>query len=55
MKKYELTDRQLKIAFFLAVAIIGWLCLKDSGAIGDQNMTARVSHRPPAELSPNGW
>jgi hypothetical protein len=28
MKEYDLSDRKLKIAVVLAIAIIAWLCLK---------------------------
>jgi len=40
MKKYHLSDRQLKIAILLAVAIIGWLCLNGAGIADAQNRVA---------------
>jgi hypothetical protein len=43
MKKYELSDRQLKIAVVLAMAIIGWLCLKGAGAAHGQTTPANLS------------
>ena len=32
MKKYDLSDRKLKIAIILAMAMIAWLCLKGASA-----------------------
>jgi hypothetical protein len=45
MKKYEFSDRKLKIAVLMAITMIGWLCLKGASAAHGQIA--------PANLSPN--
>jgi hypothetical protein len=47
MKEYDLSDRKLKIAVVLAIAIIAWLCLKGGG-----NSHARMT--PPVESFTTG-
>jgi hypothetical protein len=36
MNNYDLSDRKLKIGLALAIALIGWLCLKSDPAGGGQ-------------------
>jgi hypothetical protein len=43
MKKYEWSDRKLKIAVLLAIAMIGWLCLKGASAAHGQTTPATLS------------
>src|SRR5580658_8982146 len=43
MKEHALSDRKLKIAIVLAVAIIGWLCLKGSSSANAQTAPANLS------------
>jgi hypothetical protein len=43
MKKYELSDRKLKIGVLLAVALIGWLCFKGASAARSQTTPANLS------------
>jgi hypothetical protein len=43
MKKYDLSDRKLKIAVILAIAMIGWLCLKGASAAHGQTTPANFS------------
>ena len=43
MKKYDLSDRKLKLAIVLAVAIIGWLCLKGANSAHAQATPANLS------------
>jgi hypothetical protein len=43
MKKYDWSDRKLKIAVLLAIAIIGWLCLKGASAAHGQTRPANLS------------
>jgi hypothetical protein len=43
MKKYDLSDRKLKIAIILAMAMIAWLCLKGASASDGQSTPANFS------------
>jgi hypothetical protein len=43
MKEHDLSDRKLKIAFVLALVIIGWLCLKGAGSVHAQTNPANLS------------
>jgi hypothetical protein len=43
MKEYDLTDRKLKIAFVLAMMIIGWFCLRGAGSAHGQTTAANFS------------
>jgi hypothetical protein len=43
MKDYDLTDRKLKIAFILVMAILGWLCLNGASFIHAQTTPANLS------------
>jgi hypothetical protein len=43
MKKYELSDRKLKIAVILATAMIGWLCLRGGSAAHGQTTPGNLS------------
>ena len=43
MKKYDWSDRKLKIAVLLAIAIIGWFCLKGASAAHGQTTPAHLS------------
>ncbi|HEV7927337.1 MAG TPA: hypothetical protein VGR14_18440 [Verrucomicrobiae bacterium] len=54
MKKYELSDLQLKLATLLAVAIIGWFCLKGAGVAYAQYMPANLPHGAHSVHAPNG-
>ena len=46
MKKYDLSDRKLKIALVLIMAIIGWLCFKGAGSVHAQTTPANLSPGP---------
>jgi hypothetical protein len=43
MKKYELSDRKLKIAVILAIAMIGWLWFRGTSAAHGQPAPANLS------------
>jgi hypothetical protein len=43
MKEYDLSDRKLKIAFVLAVVLIGWLCFKGAGSTDAQTAPANLT------------
>jgi hypothetical protein len=43
MKENDLSDRKLKIAIALAVALIGWLCLKGASSVQAQATPANLS------------
>jgi len=43
MKEYDLSDRKLKIALVLIMAIIGWLCLKGADSAHAQTTPANLS------------
>ena len=43
MKKYDLSDRKLKIALILAIVMIGWLCLKGASAAHGQTTSPNLS------------
>src|SRR5580658_9435919 len=43
MKEHDLSDRKLKIAIVLAVAIIGWLCFQGASSVHAQTAPANLS------------
>jgi len=43
MKEYDLSDRKLKIAFVLAVVLIGWLCFNRAVTAHAQTTPANLS------------
>ena len=43
MNEYDLSDRKLKIVIVLALALIGWFCLKGASSAHAQTTPANLS------------